>query len=65
MNSLLSERARRNTPSSNALKAKDSSREKIMSKKLGARTQPCFTQLMMEMGRKMNRRTALCPSFFI
>ena len=40
---------RRNTPSSDTLKAKDSSREKIMSKKLGTRTQTCFTQLLMEM----------------
>ena len=41
---------RRNTPSSDKLEAKDSSREKIMSNKLGARIQVCFTQLLMEMG---------------
>ena len=43
---------KRNTPSSDALKVRDSSRKKKIPKRV-----PCFTPLL-----KMNRQTALCPS---
>ena len=47
----------RYTPSSDWLKAQDSSGEKKMPKSVGKSTQPCFTPLLIGKGFWMSRRT--------